>query len=125
VSGDPDVPTATGDGWCGWSTPATGDGWPIGLTGITGDGWCPIQEGRRRGKRRPVYQAPVEAPPLTGPYAPEPWVDKPPLHLPADVSALMAALDREREQAEKVAVLAKAKRRAQNRRALEMLLMDE
>lgn len=124
MSDTANIPVVTGDGWCGWSTPATGDGWPIGLTGITGDGWCPIQEGRRRGKRRPIYQAPVEAPPLTGPYTPEPPIDAP-LRLPADVSALMAALDREREQAEKVTALAKAKRRAQNRRAIELLLMDE
>lgn len=127
MSGNPNVPTATGDGWCGWSSPATGDGWPVHGQTITGDGACPIQTGKRKRGRvpRPVYLEPRAPAPITPPYVPEPWVNPPALALTRDASALMATHDRSREALERTMALAKARRRAQNRRALELLLMDD
>lgn len=119
MSGNPDVPTATGDGWCGWSTPITGDGWPRSLQTVTGDGWCPIQTGKKRGKRRVDYGylekgAPI--PPIAGPWTPEPVAIP-----PRDMRAENALEDRVRE----LESLARERKRKQNQRALELLLLDD
>jgi hypothetical protein len=116
----------TCDGWAGgWGT-ATCDGWPAALESWTCDGWFPLQtsQHKKRGRRpRPSYAEIPRGPPVTAPNVPE-LTYNPPLgqspHLARDISAQIAAQDREREIA-----VAKERRRKQNQRALELLLMDD
>ncbi len=118
----------TCDGWCGRSDAATCDGWPEALASWTCDGWFPLQSAgqhkRKRGRRpRPNYGEIPQGPAPTSPYVPE-LTYNPPLgqipHLARDISAQIAAQDRERELA-----IAKERKRKQNQRALELLLMDD
>ncbi len=119
----------TADGWAGgWKDGATADGWPNAYTSWTCDGWFPLQKGVRVRKRKRYSSPPVDSQflPISGPLVPEPaynpQIGQMP-RLPRDISLVAAAEDRERERAAALDVV-KARRRAQNRRAYELLLME-
>lgn len=97
----------------------------IGLAPTISSASATVTSTRRRGRvRPPEYEYP---PPITPPYVPEPWTNPMFGQLsqgPADVSRVVAMEDRAREQAAQRESMIKAKKRRQNQRALELLLLE-